>query len=112
MILGILKFFMLKNNILQTLKNYDWSSVLTFYLTGHSNYTSLVIRKNREGEVRLAIPLYYLCVVDKYTIDKKTYGKCIVHQFVLKPELQVDILGWEEGFSANLSSNLTRKFAV
>ena len=47
---------------------------VTENVSGHSNYTSLVIRKNREGEVRLAIPLYYLCVVDKYAIDKKTYG--------------------------------------
>ena len=55
------------------------SFFLMFDLAGHSNYTSLVIRKNSEGEVRLAIPLYYLCVVDKYTIDKKTYGEFSAH---------------------------------
>ena len=42
---------------------------------GNTPFTSLVIRKHREGEVRATIPLSYLCVVDKQMLDKKNSGE-------------------------------------
>lgn len=86
----------------------------------HSNYTSLVIRKNREGEVRLAIPLYYLCVVDKYTIDKKTYGITLMvankptntaDTYLLQCETQAQTDVWLEYFNSIVGADM-HKFEV
>lgn len=86
----------------------------------HSNYTSLVIRKNREGEVRLAIPLYYLCVVDKYTIDKKTYGITLMvankptntaDTYLLQCETQAQTDVWLDYFNSIVGADM-HKFEV
>ncbi|KAL5249983.1 hypothetical protein ACHWQZ_G015903 [Mnemiopsis leidyi] len=86
----------------------------------HSNYTSLVIRKNREGEVRLAIPLYYLCVVDKYAIDKKTYGITLMvankpnntaETYLMQCETQAQTDVWLDYFNSIVGSDM-HKFEV